>query len=275
MDELENDALSLLMIFDDALFPQFLEWASSNGWADLVLFMMEVDNLRFRANEGTVLPKDKTSLKQSFHLIWRNNNGCFNKVITRDKLECLKRLTESLIPFTAVFSFISELVWIEVLQRCRSISTCSSWPSIRKSIVSSLSPEESLSINSVLDDPSNRKYFERFLQANPADLACLQCWLSVKRILNNIENTLRPKKNATAVEEAATAAAANKSGGFMRRWRGSSTTVTAVKSANRTLKGGSGSLQSGSNNDKALQSREYSDPFEAFKVLLEGKCMWL
>eukprot|EP01034_Spumella_vulgaris_P022904 gene22904-29081_t len=76
---------------------------------------------------------------------------------------------------------------------------------------------------------------------------------------------------------AAAAADDESKSSFMRRWR---TSTTAVKSANRALQVGSGSISSVNNANSNTaghdnhtqfpQDKEFSDPFEAFRLLLDG-----
>lgn len=278
MDEFENDALSLILMLDDNLFPQFLEWAGSQGWADLVIFLLETDFLRFRSDDA--FQKDNLNVQSSlisrladFTMERTGVLGSFHKILSDEQIESLKRLGDSHIPLNSVFSHVCDYVWQDVISRGRAITTSSMWPSLRKFIVSDVK----MSVGKVLGDLTNRKFFERFLQEDPADLSCLQCWISVRRIFNAVEKYTKIKNTThndldsdtvSVVSVDTTSATDRDNGGFMKRWRSSS---HAVKGANKALQTGSGTATTNANSNQVeLGPREYSDPFEVFKIFLEG-----
>jgi hypothetical protein len=285
MDELDNSALSLLLILDDDLFPQLLDWSASQGWSDLIIFLLETDYFRFKTN-GSFEEADciKPTLFEAYHLIRKNAGGHFGAFFTPEKLNALNRLLDSGIPLNSVYSQICNGVWKELLVRASQIVDSSSWPSVRRSLVENYE----ISLEEMLNDASKRLYFDRYIQGEPCDLAALQCLLSVRRILKDLSKyklrsegpsspstpqpTTKPTTSKTA-EFFGLFGIATEDGGssIMRRWRASKNAVTsASKALQAPFAQSTHSLHPTAITSQHQCTNEYSDPFEAFKVVLEG-----
>lgn len=180
MDELDNDVLPLILILDDKLFPRLLDYSLSKGWSDLILFLLETDFLRFKSNGKLENDLETIGIYEPYHLILQNKNNCFEEFVNKSKLQSLQRLINSGIPLNSIYSQLCEVIWKEVLKRSNDVINCNMWPSVRKAIVD----DYKFDIEEILDDPIKRKYFERFIQDDPSDLASLHCLLNVRRVLS-------------------------------------------------------------------------------------------
>jgi hypothetical protein len=318
MDEIDNDVLPVLLLLDDNLFPQLLEWSASKGWADLVMFLLQADYLRFKSNDIFESDNERVSMFEPYHLIAKNSCGCFDKFFSPEKLASLKRLLDSGVPLNGVYSQICLNIWKDMLMRGRQIINSNVWPSVRRCIVEN----HEVTIEDMLDDLAKRKYFDRFIQRDECDLAALQCLLSVRRILKTLErytvkstdtngasgNGVGGTSNGTSNEKGDVSSLKSKFFGafsmfssinddnnpsIMRRFGGAS--KKSVQSASKALQapyaagqngvssnnmGGGGSSgggiatgiasSNGSINAAMQHTSEYTDPFEAFKIVLEG-----
>lgn len=292
MDEIDNESLSVLMILDDDLFPQLLEWSANKGWSDLVIFLLETDYLRFKTNDMFESEPDKTGLYEPFYLIEKNSGGCFDTFFNSEQLDALKRLIDSGIPLNSVYSQICSSVWKEMLSRTGDIVNSSIWPTVRKSIVDG----HDISLEEMLADDMKRKYFDRYLHGDACDMAALQCLLSVRRIFASLKRykAIVPSIDGTAHDSHIGAEKTTSPGhtaapssnifsyfggksnddslSIMKRWKASK---TAIVSASKALQAPfSASMHSthanNSSQNISTQQEFYTDPFEAFKILLEG-----
>lgn len=287
MDEVDNEALSVLLILDDELFPQLLEWSSSKGWSDLVIFLLETDYLRFKTNEMFESEPDKTSLYEPYHLIQKNSGGCFDKFFTPEQMKSLKRLIDSGIPLNSVYSQVCSAVWKEMLNRTDDIIHSPTWPTVRRSIVE----QHEIGIEEMLADVMKRKFFDRFIQGNASDLATLQCLLSVRRIFdslskykevsselgrNNSGNGSRAHEDNSSSNIFSFFGGSNSDDNpsMLRRWKASK---NAIVSASKALQApfstsvhSAGAVNSTTQASAVNNNECYTDPFEAFKILLEG-----
>lgn len=295
MDELDNDALPLLLILDDELFPQLLEWSASKGWSDLVIFLLETDYLRFKTNDLFESDYDSLTLYEPFHLIEKNNDGCFNKFCQPEKVEALKRLLNSGIPLKSVYSQVCSAVWKEMLDRGNQIIYSRFWPSVRRCIVQ----HHEIAIEDMLCDDSKRQYFDRYIQHDASDLASLQCLLSLRRILKALDRYKvgpdTPEKRTLVSSNSNLAAATHSIGtsspntgldmfsyllgrskdesgpSMMNRWRASkNAVVSASKALQAPFAGHHHSHAAPGGIAAQPPQHDYTDPFEAFKILLEG-----
>lgn len=291
MDELDNDALPLLLLLDDELFPQLLEWSASKGWSDLVIFLLETDYLRFKTNDIFEADFDSLTLYEPFHLIEKNSEGCFDKFFTPEKIDAMKRLLHSGIPLKSVYSQVCADVWKEMLRRGNLIIHSTFWPSVRRCIVQN----HEIKLEDMLDDESKRQYFDRYIQDNASDLASLQCLLSVRRVLKEVgrykvdpdfpeKHTAFSTAHPIGMTHSGTTAGLNMFGYFlgrstddaspsiMNRWRASKNAVVSASKALQAPFAGHNATASGAggNVNSPQHSHDYSDPFEAFKILLEG-----
>ncbi|KAJ1426434.1 hypothetical protein B484DRAFT_450707 [Ochromonadaceae sp. CCMP2298] len=268
MDELENDVLPVLLLLDDNLFPQLLEWASSQGWADLVLYLLETDVLRFKSNGRLELDDSHLSMHQPFYLIEKNSQGCFDPFLSPPKLAAVRRLIASGVPLNSIYAQVCNSIWREMLHRGNQIMQCSIWPTVRRFIVEG----HEIGILDMLSDTSQRKYFERFIQRDASDLASLQCLISVRRILEKLErfknHQLDAPDRTPSPTPTANSNSPSRSPSLMRRWRASK---NAVISASKALQAPfAPSSHTTPAADRNSQNNEYTDPFEAFKIVLEG-----
>lgn len=287
MDELDNHALSLVLILDDELFPQLLDWSASQGWSDLVLFLLETDYFRFKTN-GTFEEADsvKPSLYEAYHLIKKNQGGHFAAFFTPAKLGALNRLVESGIPLHSVYSQVCNDVWNDLIKRSSQIVGSAFWPSVRRGIVEN----HEITIEDMLSDASKRHHFDKYIQGEPSDLAALQCLISVRRVLRDLDKyklssestSGQPSPQGMPSKPAASKAtdffgffggsSTEESGSsIMRRWRVPKYAVTnASKALQAPFTLSTHSVHSVTSASPHQGAPEYSDPFEAFKIVLEG-----
>ena len=293
MDEVDNESLSVLMILDDDLFPQLLEWSANKGWSDLVIFLLETDYLRFKTNDMFESEPDKTGLYEPYYLIEKNSGGCFDKFFNPEQLTALKRLIDSGIPLNSVYSQICSTVWKEMLSRTGDIVHSPIWPTVRKSIVE----RHEISMEEMLADDMKRKYFDRYMHGDACDLAALQCLLSVRRIFASLKRfkDAVPSADGTSheVQGGATKAApmgqnaapqqstifsyfGNKSNddnqSIMKRWKASKTAIVSASKALQAPFSASTHSTHANNTSQNITTQQefYTDPFAAFKILLEG-----
>jgi len=292
MDEIDNEALSVLMILDDELFPQMLEWSASKGWSDLVIFLLETDYLRFKTNGMFESEPDKTGLYEPYYLIQKNSGGCFDQFFTTQQMDSLRRLIDSGIPLNSVYSQVCTTVWKEMLLRTSEIMNSPTWPTVRRSIVE----HHEIDIEDMLGDDMKRKYFDRYIQGDACDLAALQCLLSVRRIFAALsqykevhlgegiaqESGAGTTGSTTSSNTNTTVASGmfsyfgskngDENASIMRRWKASK---NAIVNASKALQApfATSSHPTGANSSNTQSSTHheyYTDPFEAFKILLEG-----
>ena len=279
MDELDNQSLPLYLILDDDLFPQFLEFAALEGWADLVIFLLESDFLRFKSNKLFEAGNDKSvSLFEPYVLLRRNKEGCFDPVLPRERMLALERLITSRIPLGCIYADICQAVWKTALARGGKIVSSPMWPSIRRSIVQQSGFKEQyhhqaqlehaqsqqgyLGMEEVLNDPALRKFWDRSLRSEPRDLSCLQCLLGARRILQQLRaykatghqlaTPLYARTSHTPAAASSSAGDPRGSGGtnsstggsssIMRRWRASHMSVSSASKALRPSLTSSGAL---------------------------------
>ena len=179
MDEFENNSLPLLLLLDENLFPQFLEWSAAQGWSHLVLFLLESDSLRFRQEAGFGTSSkanfnlQSTMLRQltnNFEVNDEDDNLCspssssssssssHKQLLCKSQVQALKRITDARIPLHAVFSAICDIVWDELVIAASYITKYPIWTSIRKSIISR---------ESVSDDTGGAMGLSAILTADP------------------------------------------------------------------------------------------------------------
>jgi len=293
MDEIDNESLSVLMILDDDLFPQLLEWSANKGWSDLVIFLLETDYLRFKTNDMFESEPDKTGLYEPFYLIEKNSGGCFDKFFTPEQFGALKRLIESGIPLNSVYSQICSAVWKEMLSRTGDIIHSSIWPTVRRSIVE----KHEISMEEMLADDMKRKYFDRYMHGDACDLATLQCLLSVRRIFASLKRfkEVVPSADGTSHESQNGATKAVSTGqnaapqqstifsyfgsksnddnqSIMKRWKASKTAIVSASKALQAPFSASTHSTHANNVSQNITTQQefYTDPFAAFKILLEG-----
>ena len=207
MDEIDNEALPLILIFDDKLFPKLLDYSLSNGWSDLIIFLLEADHLRFKSTGELNLDFNQESIEMyaPYHLLSKNykscadddnhtddndnnnnsdNDNCFSKFIDKIKLQSLHRLVTSELPFHCIYSQLCDLIWKIILIKTNEIINSPIWyTSIRQTLVDGYHVD----IDDVLNDPIKRKYFERHAQSDPNNLTSLHCLLNIRRVLDNLQ----------------------------------------------------------------------------------------
>jgi len=197
MDEIDNEALSLILIFDDKLFPKVLDYSLTNGWSDLLIFLLEADQLRFKSTGDLNLDFNQESIGMyaPYHLISKdyksidndnnnNNNSCFKEFIDNNKLQSLSRLVKSELPFHCIYSQLCDSIWKHILMKTNDIINSSLWyNSIRPTLVDGFH----IDIDDVLNDPIKRKYFERHAQHDPNNLTSLHCLLNIRRVLEKLQ----------------------------------------------------------------------------------------
>lgn len=295
MDELENSPLSILLVLDDSLFPQLLEWASAERWSTLLIFILETDFFRFRSDEmHSQLPNVGQSFLSSrveeFQLSISNPEGPFSKFLNAKQTEALVRVAASQIPLHCVLSQVCDIVWKNILSRAQGITKSSSWPSVRRFMMKGLN----INLDLVMNEPSSRIYFERFLQSEQANLSCLHCYAGVNRLLKSVALFNRPCGEAVHTDPC-----------HDKRIRAPHSSLASIADARHVLQSTSGSMATGSSgaaisggtgsragttwgdpggdNSKVTGdilnwqdsknkdvAYAYVDTLEAFKVLLEG-----
>lgn len=283
MDEIENDALSMILFFDDLLLPIFLEWSSSIHWSDWVLFLMETDILRFKSTEDRLrLNHEKVHISQSCHFLtqaiqqYRKQGITKDYIIPSSYLEALQRLNKSKIPLYSAFSKACDEVWRHLLIKSRQITSSPQWPNIQKTL---LADQQPITVNHILDNEQYRKYLERYLQSEPCELASLQCWVAAKKVLEQVESlhkrTFFDRLNRTISAHKQPIQGENPRKRSMFKWRFRNNTNSVKFSSDQSS---AGSFKSSDGLSKSVSSVEdiaqklkdvtYTDPVEAFKILL-------
>lgn len=284
MDELDNHPLSLLLLLNQDYFFQFLEWAQQMGWVEAILFLMEADMLRFKT-DGRFRVREKISLSQSYHFLSNGNKNSLKRYfpLPPPQLSAVRRLVESKIPLAAGFSHICDTIWKGLLRQGSMLSTTQNavWPSLRKFLLEKFN----ISMEDVLIDPNKRKYFEKFLQADPADLASLQCLVAVQRILDELSpyilQTLTATANSSSTSSPLKASYYSekedshkdkKHSSILKRWRA---TTKATLNFTSPLSSNSAASASSSSSMTPEATRSattiiYSDAYDAFRILLKG-----
>eukprot|EP01039_Chlorochromonas_danica_P000363 gene363-392_t len=252
MDEIDNHPLALLFLLDQDYFTLFLEYAQSMGWVDLILFLLEVDVLRFKSDEA-------------FH-----------------------RLVNSRLPCSAAYQQLAEEIWKRLLRQSTLLTKSSNriWSSLKRLIID----HSEIHIEEVLKDATKRKYFEKFLQVEPNDLACLQCYISALEIIRELQPFLLQEGMKASVQCFGNHVNHRKSTSILKRWRGSSKATLMnfqqpSSLSNHSHKGnlptttvggagvgggGGGSSSSGGMVAEEMPKQEFSDALGALECLLRG-----
>ncbi|RYH29957.1 hypothetical protein EON65_06745 [archaeon] len=287
MDELENHPLSLLLLYHPDYFSQFLEWTKSVNLHHFILFLLEVDYAHFRSDDKFRLVQEKVNISQGQHFLsnairaittstherYRDFMSHFPQLLQRSK--AIHRLVESRIPCIDGFSDITQSVWQGLLRQGQMLTSQpnSIWPSLRRFLVENAT----IPLDNVLADSSKRRYFEKYLQTDPADLICLQCYINVQRILSDLNPYSVKSANPGASSTLNAAGIASSSAGGskpeekekrifnIKRWKASGkatiNNVTLSKSVD-------------SQDAHAMQNpkiyHQFVDPYECFKILLGG-----
>lgn len=225
MDELDNHTLSLLLLLDDHLFPLFLEWCAGNGLSDMVLFLLEADFLRYKSDENFRLIIEKRSMSSIAHHInkimqlvtekrytYTSHNVVefhhIKQVLSADSIQCYDRLKRSGLPLYAVFNTLADAVWEDLLFNGKNVISSPQWASLRRALIAShnehsLEGNENatvLDLDVVLREPALCKYFERFLQHDPSELASLHCLVLVQKLLSQVSGFKFPRDPSESCE---------------------------------------------------------------------------
>jgi hypothetical protein len=203
MDELENHSLSLLLLLDDHLLPLFLEWCVTNGLSDMVMFLLQADFLRYKSDVNfSLIPEQRSissithHINKIYHIIVEQQivphgktgkSPCFRHLcglLSKRRKDCFTRLKCSGLPFYAIYNKLADAVWDDLLMKGKSIVCSSQWTSLRRHLLACHVGDDELGMESILADPILCKYFERFLQRDPSELASLHCLLYVRKILS-------------------------------------------------------------------------------------------
>eukprot|EP01033_Poteriospumella_lacustris_P003981 gene3981-2834_t len=167
MDDIENDAILLLSLLDENIFPHFLEW--NKGQRDLskwILFLLQTDYLSFKGL--THGKEERAKLAHFAYHIKHANNRC--PLLTDKEISTLDRLCNSRIPFKVALSPICQHIWRTVMIRTRQLAASKYWSVMHSKIVTN---PEATDLDFVLSNETYRRYFDRFLQTDPAELAAL------------------------------------------------------------------------------------------------------
>ncbi len=219
MDEVENHALSLLLLLDEHLLPLFLEWSVTCGLSNMVLFLLDADFLRYKSGDNICTIQDERKFSVIMHYISKtyeletnqSNVNVFN-VMTKDHIDCIERVQNSGLPLLSVCSKLTDAVWGDLLSQGRNIVASPQWISLRRNLITfyhhsncktNESNEETLDtlgLEHVLGDPALCKYFERFLHHDPSELASLHCLLMVRKLLARVENIDYPTSRSISIE---------------------------------------------------------------------------
>jgi len=146
--ESESDPLGLLFLLDDRLVPTYLDYAQSygHGLDQEVLFLLEVDRLRFNSNNNSTSSNSANSIttntvsttttkhvNDTIEFMSRIiNYNCINSndnnIITMNDYHNITKLISTKIPLKASFAEICERMWIRVLQTTENMPLSSNWP---------------------------------------------------------------------------------------------------------------------------------------------------
>jgi hypothetical protein len=123
-DDINNilaDPLGILFLLDDRLVPTYLDYAQSRGnnLDQEVLFLLEVDQLRFCSNNNIINCNNNDTIievNDAVEFMNRiNNYNCINSVIDENEMNGLRKLIEIKLPLKSAFAEICERLWIKVL----------------------------------------------------------------------------------------------------------------------------------------------------------------
>jgi hypothetical protein len=297
MDDIENVAILLVCLLDETVFPQFLEWSNEQGIAKWVLLLLQTDYLRFRGLLSNLNPM-KSKAKQWMHYIVQANSEL--PLLSEEEIIKLKRLNTSKIPFNSAFSIVCQHIWKVVVNKSRFLTQSKSWKKLQaKLLTESLT---FLELDTLLENEIYRRYFDRFLQSDPADLRSLQCFLNTKRLLgkltpfiictSNEQTTTSSSVTSKAIpqtsdEMISSSIAAGSSSSIMMgsslfSWRSSlrvtnnttTNTTTTASSIKKPITKISTGVDATNNVDRTRHPPDtiiqFVDAFEVFKMLLFG-----
>ena len=191
LTEISSNPLAILLFHEKAFFPLLLDFALEEGFADLVLFLSEADELRrcVDANEQ----QDNRDRSANFARIYETfflkpgRKGVVMEVIEKYGVPhaYLKKAINCRIPTPTLFAGVCDCVWKEVLLRLRKLPKSSMWVSVRRSLIEEKTSMELIKILTVVHF---RKYYEDFIvRESPDELKSLNCWLELYTIVEFVQ----------------------------------------------------------------------------------------
>jgi len=127
-DDINNmlaDPLGILFLLDDRLVPTYLDYAQTKGnnLDQEVLFLLEVDRLRFCINSNNIDNSNNnnnndTIIEVNDAIEFMNriiNYKCIDSILDENEMIGLRKLIEIKLPLKSSFAEICERLWIKVL----------------------------------------------------------------------------------------------------------------------------------------------------------------
>ena len=200
-----------LLLLEDSFLPIVMNWAAEEDWSDLLLFLLEADTLRFPVQPNKVTARKSRFVQDPFAFSRivnsylaplesesesesQNNKLKVSNLIPSETRDSLQRLSSYGIPLSAVFSLICEKAWQKILTLGENLpSKKYIWPALQKAVVN----DTKFELVTVLTKDKYRSFLVTFLQQNPPESACLQCWLQVRNILSALEAFKYPSFNSS------------------------------------------------------------------------------
>lgn len=257
MDDIENDAVLLLCLLDQAIFPHFLEWnKDSQDLSKWILFLLQTDFLKFNGLIQNHGEDSKVSLAVSYV---KQANERY-PLLTSSHIQSLERLCSSRIPLKAALSPVCQLIWKTIVTRTRRLTSSKHWGSMQNKIVTETVTVE---LDFILENETYRRYFDRYLQSDPSELGALQCMMNARRLLHRVEPFVRrtlasDTSNSGKKEEVRTS---------IFSWR---STMKAVNMAGSGASGKKSADQSPSVTAYKDEIITFTDSLEVLKLVLFG-----
>ena len=191
LTEISNNPLAILLFHEKAYFPLLLDFAIDEGFADLVLFLSEADELR-RSIDITE-QHDATRKSANFariyetYLLKPGRKGVVMEVVEKCGVPYahLKKTIDYRIPTPTLFAGICDCVWKEVLLLLKKLPKSPIWVSVRRSLIEEKTSMELIKILMVVH---YRKHYEDFIaRETPHELKSLNCWLELYTIVEFVQ----------------------------------------------------------------------------------------
>ena len=205
LNEISDNPLAILLFHEKAYFPILLDCAIDEGFADLVLFLSEADQLRRSIDTEE---KDGKAKCANFariyntYLLKPGRKGVVMEVIEKYGVPHahLKKAIDSRMPTPTLFASICDCIWKEVLLRLKQLPKSPMWVSVRRALIEEKTSMELIKILTVVHF---RKNYEDFIvKHNPDELKSLNCWLELYTIIDFVQarNDGTPMSGGTGEE---------------------------------------------------------------------------